>query len=300
VLPEWGGPEYETYGALGSFCLNNDLESICLLNQKCNKYGVDTISFGVIAAYLMEATERGLLKDSDAINWGDSVAMDQLLEKIVHRKGIGEWAARGLDYLSLMVGDSTFAVHCKGQEVPAHDPRARKSIALYYSVSPRGANHMEGTLDGPAPNEDIGVGHNDINSWDDRAFIAGSYLMLRSFGNSLIICSFVTDLNGPGNEFPLIREILKAVTGREFSVKEMMEIGERNFGLLRLHAEQEGFTRSDDDLPKRLKTPLTDSGKGIVQTDLDRAIDEFYELYDYNPYGPSDERLRKLGMGDLL
>lgn len=300
VLPTWGGPEYETYGALGSFCLNSDLTSICLLNQKCNQYGVDTISFGVAAAYLMEATEKGLLRDEDAISWGDAVAMDELLEKIVHRRGIGEWVARGLDYLSLMVGDSSFMVHCKGQEVPAHDPRIRKSMALYYTISPRGANHMEGTLDSPAPNEDIGVGFNDIDTWEDRAFIAGSYLNLRSFGNSLIICSFVTDLNGPGNEFPLIRDMLKAITGKEMSAEEMMLIGERNFGLLRLHAEQEGFTRSDDDLPRRLKTPLADSGKYIDDEDLDKAVDDFYRLYKYDPYGPSNQRLKELGLTGLL
>lgn len=33
---EWGRPEYETIAALGSNCLNNNLEAIYLFNKKCN------------------------------------------------------------------------------------------------------------------------------------------------------------------------------------------------------------------------------------------------------------------------
>jgi aldehyde:ferredoxin oxidoreductase len=31
---DWGGPEYESIAALGSLCLNDNLESICLINQR--------------------------------------------------------------------------------------------------------------------------------------------------------------------------------------------------------------------------------------------------------------------------
>lgn len=299
VDPAWGGPEYETYGSLGSFCLNEDISSICLLNQKCNQYGVDTISFGAVAAYLMEATEKGILKGEDAIQWGDAIAMDELLEKIVNRRGIGEWIAQGVEYLGTRVGDSSFLVQCKGLEVPAHDPRGRKSMALYYSISPRGANHMEGTLDSPFPNEELGIGENDMQSWENRAQIAGAYLTLRSFGNSLVLCCFVTDLNGPGYSFPIIREMLEAATGLSVSVKEMMNIGERNFGLLRLFSEREGFARRDDDLPLRLKERLADSGYYVDNDELQKAIDDYYEIYDYDPYGPTNNRLTDLGLAEL-
>ena len=57
VLPEFGGPEYETLGALGSLCMNKDLDAIALANQLCNDLGVDTISAGVVLSFLMEASE---------------------------------------------------------------------------------------------------------------------------------------------------------------------------------------------------------------------------------------------------
>jgi len=70
VLPEFGGPEYETMAALGSLCLNSNLDSIALANQLCNEHGLDTISAGVVIAFLMEASTEGLIED--AIAWGDS------------------------------------------------------------------------------------------------------------------------------------------------------------------------------------------------------------------------------------
>jgi aldehyde:ferredoxin oxidoreductase len=300
IDPTWGGPEYETYGALGSLCLVEDIEAICLLNQKCNQYGIDTISFGVAAAYLMEATERGLLTGENAIEWGDAVAMDELLEKVADRKGIGEWIAQGLNYLGSQVGDASFLVQSKGQEIPMHDPRCRRSMALYYAISPRGANHMEGTLDAPFPNEELGLGDNDMLSWENRARIAGSYLNLRSFGNSLILCCFVSDLSGPGYLFPIIREMMAAATGISVSVDEMMKIGERNFGLLRLFAEREGYSRADDDLPARLKERLADSGRYVDEQELQKAIDDYYDIYGFEPYGPSNKRLEALGLKELV
>jgi aldehyde:ferredoxin oxidoreductase len=73
VLPEFGGPEYETLAAFGSLCRNADLASIAFANQLCNDYGLDTISAGVAAAFLMEASEKGLIHEE--IAWGDPHAV---------------------------------------------------------------------------------------------------------------------------------------------------------------------------------------------------------------------------------
>ncbi|HSH35891.1 aldehyde ferredoxin oxidoreductase N-terminal domain-containing protein, partial [Schnuerera sp.] len=42
VDPLYGGPEYETAAALGSYCGIKDLETVSLANQLCNMYGIDT------------------------------------------------------------------------------------------------------------------------------------------------------------------------------------------------------------------------------------------------------------------
>ncbi|MBE0477543.1 aldehyde ferredoxin oxidoreductase family protein [Candidatus Aerophobetes bacterium] len=298
--PTWGGPEYETIGAVGSFCLNGDLAAICLLNQKCNQYGLDTISTGVLIAYLMEATEKGLLRGEDAIRWGDARTMVKLVDRIAHRQGIGEWVARGAEYLASRVGDSSFMMAIKGQEIPMHEPRGKLSLAVYYAMTPRGGQHMEGTHDPNPPNPELRLGENERLSWNDKARITGTYLNLRSFANSLVLCAFTASLAGDSYQFPAVREMVKAVTGLTIDVEEMLRIGERNYGLLRFFAEKEGYSRRDDDLPKRFKQRLPESGFYIDDAILQKTIDEYYRIFGYGIYGPTNERLRELGLEDLI
>lgn len=100
--------------------------------------------------------------------------------------------------------------------------------------------------------------------------------------------------------FPIFREMLEASSGITIGVEEMMKIGERNFGLLRLFAEREGFSRSDDDLPLRLKERLPESGNKVDNDDLQKSIDDYYRIYAFQPYGPSNERLEALGLEELI
>ncbi len=297
---EWGGPEYETIGAFGSMLLINDLSAISLFNKKCNQYGLDTISIGVNIAYLMEATEKGLLKDEDKIDWGDTVAVDELIEKIVERKGIGDWIARGVDYLTKKVGDGSFFAHTKNQETPMHDPRVKYSLALYYASSPKGSNHMNGVHDPTPPHSELKLPDNPRRSWKDRALIAGEYLRLRSFTDSLILCALISDMSDRGSYLiPLVREMLTAATGKEISVDEMLKIGERNEALLRIFAERVGYTRKDDYLPRRLLEAQASTGFNLEEKMLEKTIDDFYLLYGYGIYGPTEEKLAELELLDV-
>ena len=61
IMPEYGGPEYETLATFGSYCGVGDLRAISYANQLCNMYGVDSISCGATLAWAMECYEKGLL-----------------------------------------------------------------------------------------------------------------------------------------------------------------------------------------------------------------------------------------------
>ncbi|NLL61227.1 MAG: aldehyde ferredoxin oxidoreductase family protein [Candidatus Atribacteria bacterium] len=298
----WGGPEYETIASFGSLLLINDLEAISLFNKKCNQYGLDTISVGVQIAYLMEATERGLLSEEDRISWGDAKAVSSLIDKIAHREGIGDWVAGGCDKISEKVGDGSFLVQCKGQEIPMHDPRGKYSLAVYYATTPRGGNHMEGTHDPTPAHPELNLPDNPAQTWENRALIVGEYLHLRSFANSAILCAFTSGLNYPESEylFPLIRDIIEAATGQKLSVKEMLTIGERNYGLLRVFAEKAGYTREDDKLHPRFFESQTSTGFAIDEEKLNATIDEYYKLYSYDKYGPDRKKAEQLGISALL
>ncbi len=294
--PEWGGPEYETIAAFGSMLLIHDLGVICLCNKKCNQYGMDTISVGSQIAYLMEATERGLLKKDEQINWGDGAKVVSLIDKIAHCEGIGEYIAKGIDFIIQKVGDGSFLVHQKGEEAAFQDPRGRYSMALYYATSPRGGNHTEGTFDPNPAHSELCLPENPNRSWENRARIAGEYLKLRSFANSLIQCLYTADLTyGPNYNFPLFRDMIQAITGKIIGIPEMLIIGERNYDLLRIYAQKTGYRRSSDFLHHRFHETQPSSGDFIDKEKLKKTIDEYYKIYGYEIYGPGQKKQNNLG-----
>lgn len=298
------GPEYETIAALGSLCLNDDLLSIALANQKCNRYGLDTISTGSTIAFAMEAVEKGLLKDLD-LSWGGSNKIIELIDLIANREGIGDLLARGIASVSQEMG-ADFAQEIKGQEIPMHEPRGKKGFGISYATSPRGATHVEGLHDSvfestPVASE-LGVkGTLDRFSLEDKAKVAKVYEDLMSFTNSLIMCRF-TSFNRVGDHYvyPEIRKALSALIGRDIGVEEMLKIGERNYLLLRLAAVRERYDRKDDDLTKRLKQPLSrgaSSDEPIPDENLEKVLDDYYELRGYDKNGkPSNHKLEELGI----
>jgi len=305
VDPRLGGPEYETAAAFGSLCMNDDLDAIALASQLCNDYGLDTISVGVTAAFMMEASEKGLIEEK--IPWGDGEAIIRLIDQIAHRDGVGDKIADGLAKYAASLG-ADFAMTIKGVEIPMHEPRGKQGLGISYATSPRGATHMEGMHDtmltGGVIAPELGFERPyDRFTLTDKAVVAKTYEDVRSFVNSLILCAFTVRTTGEKYNLPRIRALLEAETGIAMSVEEMLLIGERNYALLKLHAARAGYTIDDDSLPKRFSDPLPrgESADHPIDPDVMRkTIDDYYAARGYDRYGPTDDTLRRLGMDDLI
>lgn len=305
VLPEYGGPEYETLAALGSLCLCADLSAISLANQLCNAYGLDTISVGVAIASLMEASEKGLIKEKVA--WGDGKAIVEWVERIGRREGLGDEIAQGLEAWANKIGLYP-VMTIKGVEVPMHEPRGKVGLGISYAVTPRGANHMEGLhdtmLEQDNPTPELGVtSRYDRFSLEGKARLVVLYEDLRSFVNSLVMCAFTTKESGPYYNFPKIRELLAYATGLELGPKDMLLIGARNFALMRLYSGLCGYTKAEDRLPLRFHEPLprgASAGRPIDPALFQREVDEYYRLRGWDDRGPTPETLRKLGLEELV
>ncbi len=190
VDPKYGGLEYESAAALGSLCLVSDLDALGLANQKCNAYGLDTISAGVTVAFAMEASERGLIREK--LPWGDPHVLLSLIDDIAHQRGLGKELAQGIDQVAVAWG-ADFAMHIKGQEIPMHEPRGKVGLALSYATSPRGGSHMEGFHDTmldnlavPIPELGIEKGKERFD-WEGSATLCKTFEDLMSFTNSLIL-----------------------------------------------------------------------------------------------------------------
>ena len=316
VLPEYGGPEYETLGAFGSLCGVDDLPAVSAASQMCNAYGVDTISAGVTVAWAMECFERGLLSsgEMDGLEprWGNARAMLELLQKICTRQGVGDQLADGVRRASAAFGRGTeaYAMQVKGLELPLHEPRGKKGLGLGYAVGARGAVHSEMIHDTAfeKPNAVPEIG---ITEPISRFELGGQKPLLVKKGDDLRTlidllgsCFFVYDPCLAPIKLPMTVELVNAVTGWATDVDELMVAAERANTLARLFNVREGIRGKDDVLPARFAEAMAEgasAGQRITAEDLAAAKSEFYRVSGWSPDGvPTPGRLRELGLDHLI
>ena len=317
VHRELGGQEYETSTAFGSLCLNDDMYVIGKANELCNLYGLDTISTGVAIGFLMEAYEKGLVTKEQTggldVRWGSHDAILGLVEKIGKRDGIGDLLAEGVWRAARKIGHGAeeFALHVKGQEVPMHEPRGKRSVGLMYAVANRGACHMEWDHDDAwepdtSLRPELGLTSSYVPERGlleyglDKVRLAKIAGDLWSMCNSLPVCVF--DIYpGGGIEHSTLLGILNATTGWNMRINEYMQVGERAIDLTRAFNAREGLTRRDDQLPRRLMEALPDglfAGKAFTQEMLDDMLGNYYELrgWDKRTGIPTRAKLETIGL----
>ncbi len=315
VTPKYGGMEYETIAANGSLCGVGDLEAIAEASQWVNRYVMDSISTGVTIAFAMECYEHGILtrEDTDGIEltWGNADAVIQMIHKIARREGIGDLLADGVKRAAARLGRGAerFALHVKGQELPMHEPRGKRGLAIAYAVSPTGADHMEAPHDpfyesfGNFYHEFSQLGllepldRMDLGPAKVRAFFYTQTVW--SLYNCVGMCDFVGIPIG-SLVLDQLRDYVNAATGWDMSLFELMKVGERANTMARLFNLREGFTAADDVLPARLHEPLQNgalAGEAIDRDEFARALQLYYQMAGWDQQGvPTPARLAELGL----
>ncbi|MGD9321598.1 MAG: aldehyde ferredoxin oxidoreductase family protein, partial [Desulfobacteraceae bacterium] len=145
------GPEYETFWAFGAECGNTSIDAIIAADRLCDQLGLDTISTGNCIAFAMECVEKGLLREELEgleLKFGNHGAMVEMIRRIGYREGIGDLLAEGVRRASEKIdkGAQDFAMHVKGLELAAYDPRGAKGMGIEYATSPRGGCHERGLI----------------------------------------------------------------------------------------------------------------------------------------------------------
>jgi len=296
-----GGPEYETLWSLGAQCGLSDLEEIAVANDLCNRYGIDTISFGNALGYLIEAHEKGLVDDKVLgdvkLDWG-RVNLSRLVMLTALKEGIGEHIAEGVRRMSEKFGGEEFAMHVKGLELPAYDPRGAKGMGLAYATSNRGGCHLRAYM---VMSEILSLPqYLDPLKYEGKPELVKLMQDVYAVLDSMIVCKFTS--------FALFRSmryepgpyarLLTTATGFFFDDEEFRKAGERIYNLERLFNVREGFSRIDDTLPKRLLSePIPDGpAKGGI-LDLNMMLEEYYVLRGWDVNGvPTDYKLLSLGI----
>lgn len=289
-------PEYESLWALGPNAGNGDLKTIIDANELCDEYGMDTVSMGSAIALLMECSERGKLKEK--INWGDRDAILDLIRKTAKREWIGNLAAEGAARAAKELGADALAMHSKGLDLPAYDPRGVKGQALSYATSNRGGCHLRGYI---VPQEILGNPvYLDNLRYDGKAALVKKLQDISAMLDSLVLCKFTTFavFNTLNYESAIYAKMLTAATGFYFDETEFCKTGERIYNLERLFNAREGFGSSDDALPLRFAKEQIPDGPSAGQTiDLQQMLQEYYALRGWDYDGkPSEKKLRELGV----
>jgi aldehyde:ferredoxin oxidoreductase len=269
VDPKYGGPEYESLGALGPSLGIDDLIAVCKSNEACNRLGMDTISAGATLAWAMEAWEKGILTAEDTggveIKFHDADGVITLLDMIARREGIGDKLAEGSLRMSqeLGRGSDEFLTTVKGLELAMHDPRHMERMRESYIMAPTGGDHMQ--QQGPR----------------------------NGLRNSVGLCHFLAY----NDEVTL--DLLNAITGWGMTQEDALVMARRGITLARLFNLREGITADDDTLPQRFREPLP-KHSGIDLEEIMSIRSNYYVNQGWDPTTgvPTEETVKALGIED--
>jgi aldehyde:ferredoxin oxidoreductase len=313
--PQHGGAEYESISCFTAYVLNEDVDAAVHCTWLCNEQGIDTITAGAMIAFAMECYEKGLISKEDAdgleLTWGNASVLPRMVMMMAGREGLGDLLAEGVRRTAARLGGGAdeFAVHVKGLEGPAHDPRSGKALAVTYGTSSRGMCHIHPVeaMAWDSGKMDFGLkkyGLSDpesVERWDER----GKGEAVRILQDGLIlpdvlgICKFFMYA---GLTIDHLAAMLSALTGKVIDGKVLMVVGERVANLQRLFNYREGFTNEDDTLPARVRAvPVMgkyQSEPDCAVKDYEGMLAEYYAARGWHPEtgAPTEAKLRELGL----
>jgi len=284
------GPEYETIWAFGAHLGISDLTAITEANYACNELGLDTISMGGTIGCAMELSETGAWKEN--LRWGEAGNLRDWVTDTAYRRGIGAELALGSKRLAAKYGRPELAMQVKGMELPAYDPRGAQGMALSYATSNRGGCHLRAYMIAP---EILGYPvFLDRFSTAGKADLVALLQDVSALVDSVVLCRFLQFAVG----ISTFAEMLRVVTGLDFSDEELMKTGRRIYTLERLFNNRAGFGRGDDTLPPRFFNEEFQSGSSRHRrVELEAMLDDYYTVRGWDLDGvPLPQTLADLGL----
>jgi aldehyde:ferredoxin oxidoreductase len=275
------GPEYETLALLGSNLEIGDIKRVAEWNYHADDLGMDTISLGATLGFAMELHERGML--DVPLDFGNPEGVTEMIFDIGHRRGLGDDLADGVERMSEKYGGKEFAMHVKGLELSAYDPRGSFAQGVEYATTNRGGCHVQGASMYMESTGPLTINPQNLKLKADIPIVQQN---LACAINSMVLCIFTTygmipkavhemdpksfahralvtifENSGPlmrmamslkGSPMMWFEKWLTYITGTKFSSGHLQEIGARIFNLERMYNLREGVTGARDTLPPRI------------------------------------------------
>lgn len=278
------GPEYETAAAmtnLGIFEIDDILEYAWY----CDEYAVDTISAGVVMAFLFESYQRGFLTKEDTggldLKWSDSETIMNLLHAMAAGDVGFPWeTGRGLRYMKGWVAAraaskngrtrddifselSLFGMECKGLEFSMYISKESLAQQGGYGFALKGPQHDEAWL------IFLDQVNNEMPTFEQKAEALKWFPLFRSWFNITGLCKLpwidvrhpdAKNTDDPAKNTPTIGyyvDLVNATLGEEKTHDDLMDESERCYALHKLINLRQGYgTREHDAIPLRAMCPV--------------------------------------------
>ncbi|MFP4468074.1 MAG: aldehyde ferredoxin oxidoreductase family protein [Bacteroidales bacterium] len=300
------GPEYENAAGLGANLGIFDPEYIIEANFYCDTYGICTITWGTIVAFIMECYENGILNKERTggleLNFGNKEDSLELLHQLARGEGFGKVAGLGVRKMKEMFiekgwGDPRFlndiAMENKGLEYSQYVSKESLAQQGGYAMTNKGPQHDEAWL------IFMDMVNNQIPSFEDKAEALHYMPMFRTWFGLQGLCKLcwndvVPESNAEADEPHKIPEhvdnyvaIYKGVTGKPFDKEELIRQSERVYNFQRVFNLRRGFgKRIHDAQPYRAAGPVTVEE---YESRADRYDKQPKEEVGFDPAGKSTE-----------
>ncbi len=300
------GPEYENAGGLGSNCGIFDPDYIIESNFYCDTYGICTITWGTLMAFIMECYENGILNKERTggleLNFGNAEAAMELLHQLARGEGFGVTAGLGVHKMKKLFaekgwGDAQFlqdiGMEVKGLEYSEYVSKESLAQQGGFALTNKGPQHDEAWL------IFMDMVNNQIPTFIDKAEALHYFPMFRTWFGLVGLCKLpwndVEPVNNAEADEPAkVPEhvdnyvtIYKSVTGKDFDKEEMIRMSERVYNFQRIFNLRRGYgTRKYDAQPYRAAGPVTAEEYKSREERYDKQLKE---IVGFDPEGKSTE-----------
>jgi aldehyde:ferredoxin oxidoreductase len=306
------GPEYENAAGLGSNCGIFDPEYIIETNFYCDTYGICTITWSTLTAFIMECFQNGILNRERTggldLNFGNSEAATELLHQLARGEGFGKIAGTGVHKMKELFirngwGEEAFlndiGMENKGLEYSQYMPKESLAQQGGFALTNKGPQHDEAWL------IFMDMVNNHIPTFENKAEALHYFPMFRTWFGLVGLCKLPwndvePESNATSDEPAKVPEhvdnyvtIYKAVTGREFDKKRLVEDSERVYNFQRVFNLRRGYgQRIHDNQPYRAAGPVT---KEEYESRVERYDKQLKEKVGFDPSGkPTEEKMKVL------
>jgi aldehyde:ferredoxin oxidoreductase len=296
------GPEYENAAGLGANCGIFDPHAVLELNFYCDTYGIDTISYGTLTAFIMECYERGIINSEITggleLKFGNSHASLEMMHQMSRGQGFGIIAGQGIHRMKKIFAeeygadtDFLFDIGCEQKGLEYSEYLSKESLAQQggFGLTNKGPQHDEAWL------IFMDMVNNQIPTFADKAEALHYFPMFRTWFGLMGICKLPWNDIAPANNAETDEpakmpehvqnylDLYYGITGTTIDSAEMIRQSERVYNFQRVFNIRMGKgLRINDKTPYRTMGPVTPEE---YESRAERYDKQLVENLGYDPKG---------------